>query len=66
MQALSLPPRPAPQEVRTTSWAHYSIKPSPFFEGTFAVASAANYGIIGNGRLHVLQSRPPPLRVDKL
>ncbi|KAH7103441.1 WD40 repeat-like protein [Auriculariales sp. MPI-PUGE-AT-0066] len=59
-------PRPPPQEVRTQSWAHYSVKPSPFFEGTYAVASAANYGIIGNGRLHVLRSRPPPFRLDKL
>ncbi|EJD34492.1 WD40 repeat-like protein [Auricularia subglabra TFB-10046 SS5] len=47
------------QEVRTPTWAHYSVKPSPFFDSALAVASAANYGIIGNGRLHLLSNAPP-------
>ncbi|KZW03223.1 WD40 repeat-like protein [Exidia glandulosa HHB12029] len=63
MQA-ALPP-PQLQVARTPSWAHYSIKPSPFFDHALAVASSANYGIIGNGRLHLLHTRPQ-LHVDKI
>lgn len=35
----------------------YSVKFSPFEDGRLAVASAQNFGIIGNGRQHVLQVR---------
>ncbi|KAK9866651.1 hypothetical protein WJX84_002150 [Apatococcus fuscideae] len=33
----------------------YSVKFSPFEDGRLAVASSQNFGIIGNGRQHVLQ-----------
>ena len=43
----------------------YAIRFSPFEEGRIAVATAQNFGIIGNGRQYVLQvcilPRPPPL-----
>lgn len=33
----------------------YSVKFSPFVNGRLAVASAQNFGIIGNGRCSVLE-----------
>ena len=38
----------------------YSVKFSPFEDGRLAVASAQNFGIIGNGRQHVLQVSGDP------
>lgn len=34
------------------------MKFSPFYENQIAVATAQNFGILGNGRLHVLQLGP--------
>merc|ERR1719443_749152 len=36
----------------------YSVKFSPYHEGRLAVATAQNFGIIGNGRQHVLDVAP--------
>ncbi|GBF98868.1 hypothetical protein Rsub_11472 [Raphidocelis subcapitata] len=41
-----------------TPFNGYSVKFSPFVESRLAVATAQNFGIIGNGRLHVLESTP--------
>jgi peroxin-7 len=41
-------------EYRTKGWSGYSVKYSPFFDSRIAVASAANFGLVGNGRLHIL------------
>ncbi|XP_047165331.1 peroxisome biogenesis protein 7-like [Vigna umbellata] len=38
----------------------YSVKFSPFYENRLAVATAQNFGILGNGRLHVLILSPDP------
>lgn len=38
-----------------TTFNGYSVKFSPFIEGRLAVATAQNFGIIGNGRLHILE-----------
>ncbi|KAK4686765.1 small subunit ribosomal protein S29, partial [Tremellales sp. Uapishka_1] len=38
---------------------------SPFFEDRLAVASGANFGLVGNGRLHILQYGAGGLRVAK-
>uniref|UniRef100_A0A7S0V849 Peroxin-7 n=1 Tax=Polytomella parva TaxID=51329 RepID=A0A7S0V849_9CHLO len=35
-----------------------SVKFSPFLENRLAVATAQNFGIIGNGRLHILDQTP--------
>lgn len=40
-----------------TPFAGYSVRFSPFDESCLAVGTAQNYGIIGNGKLHVLQVR---------
>ncbi|KAI8001472.1 Peroxisome biogenesis protein 7 [Camellia lanceoleosa] len=36
----------------------YAVKFSPFFEQRLAVATSQNFGILGNGRLHVLDLSP--------
>ena len=38
-----------------TPFAGYAVRFSPFDESRLAVGTAQNYGIIGNGTLHVLQ-----------
>lgn len=38
-----------------TTFNGYAAKFSPFVENRIAVATAQNFGIIGNGRLHVLE-----------
>lgn len=38
-----------------TPFQGYSVKFSPFEDGRIAVATSQNFGIIGNGRQHVLQ-----------
>ncbi|ORY17722.1 WD40 repeat-like protein [Rhizoclosmatium globosum] len=49
-----LPP-PSPSLIfRTSGYQGYAVEFSPFFENRVAVASAANFGIAGNGRLFVL------------
>lgn len=39
---------------RTTGYNGYACKYSPFFDNKIAVATAANYGLVGNGRLYIL------------
>jgi len=41
---------------KTVGFAPYSLQFSPFFESKIAIASAHNFGIIGNGRLWVLDA----------
>lgn len=40
-----------------TAFQGYSVKFSPFEEGKLAVATAQNFGIIGNGKQYVLHVR---------
>ncbi len=39
---------------RTPGYNGYSVKYSPFYDNKLAVASAANYGLVGNGKLWIL------------
>lgn len=32
----------------------YAVKFSPYYDNRLAVATAANFGLVGNGRLYVL------------
>lgn len=50
----------SPQSIRTPPFAHYGIAWSPFHPHVFALASAANYGLIGNGRVHIARAIPGP------
>lgn len=46
--------------LHTPGFAHYGLAWSPFHENRLAVASAANYGLVGNGRLHLTSLGPVP------
>lgn len=41
-----------------TPFNGYSVRFSPFVESRLAVATSQNFGIIGNGRLHILELGP--------
>lgn len=43
---------------RTTGYNGYGVQYSPFFDNKLAVATAANYGLVGNGRLFILSIEP--------
>ena len=51
-------PPPPPSTLQTPGFAHYGLAWSPFFANRLAVASAANFGLLGNGRLHILSLAP--------
>ncbi|KAH9912766.1 WD40 repeat-like protein [Epithele typhae] len=52
--------KPPPAALHTPGFAHYGIAWSPFHNGRIAIASAANYGLVGNGRLHLASLGPGP------
>jgi peroxin-7 len=59
-----------PSVLQTPGFAHYSLAWSPFHTSRLALASAANFGLVGNGRLHLVSLTPgpgglPSLGVDK-
>jgi peroxin-7 len=58
---------PPPSQLHTPGFAHYAVKWSPFRDTQLAVASSANFGLIGNGRLHVVSAVPgaPALQLNK-
>lgn len=41
-------------EFRTHGFNPYAVKYSPYYDNKIAVATAANFGIVGNGRAFVL------------
>ena len=45
-------------EYRTTGFNPYSVKYSPFFDNRLAVSAGANFGLVGNGRLFILNLTP--------
>ncbi|KAM6497107.1 WD40-repeat-containing domain protein [Amanita muscaria] len=47
------PPQP-PAVLQTPGFAHYSLSWSPFHTTRLALASSANFGLVGNGRLHLV------------
>ncbi len=61
----------APAVLHSPGFAHYNLAWSPFHTTRIAVASSANYGIVGNGRLHLASaflnpSGVPDIKLDKL
>ncbi|KAG8221029.1 WD40 repeat-like protein, partial [Butyriboletus roseoflavus] len=62
--------RGPPAALQTPGFAHYSLAWSPFHNARIAVASAANFGLVGNGRLHLVSLVPGPgsasgIKIDK-
>lgn len=65
---MNLPPQPG--ALQTSGFSHYSIAWSPFHTSRLALASAANFGLVGNGRLHIVSvipgsGGPSRLNIDK-
>ncbi|KAL8702151.1 MAG: hypothetical protein Q9201_004543, partial [Fulgogasparrea decipioides] len=58
-------PTPTMLEFRTQGFNGYAVKYSPFFDSRIAVASAANFGLVGNGRLYVLGLTPKGIVAEK-
>jgi peroxin-7 len=63
-------PRVPPSVLQTPGFAHYSLAWSPFHTTRIALASSANFGLVGNGRLHLVSLSPgpsglPALGIDK-
>ncbi|MCJ1301410.1 peroxisomal targeting signal 2 receptor [Hypocenomyce scalaris] len=52
-------------EFRTQGFNGYAVKYSPFFDSRIAVASAANFGLVGNGRLYILGLTPKGIVTEK-
>ncbi|RWA05043.1 hypothetical protein EKO27_g10061 [Xylaria grammica] len=52
-------------EFRTPGFNPYAVKYSPYYDSRVAVASAANYGIVGNGRLFCLGLGPQGVQIEK-
>ncbi|KAG0148626.1 hypothetical protein CROQUDRAFT_654713 [Cronartium quercuum f. sp. fusiforme G11] len=50
--------KPNLQVCRTPGFAGYACAFSPYYPTKLAVATAANFGLVGNGRLHVVQLDP--------
>lgn len=52
--------RPPPAVLHTPGFAHYALSWSPFHTTRLALASSANFGLVGNGRLHIVSVNPGP------
>lgn len=52
-------------EFRTKGFNPYAVKYSPYYDNRVAVASAANFGIVGNGRLFALGMAASGIQVEK-
>lgn len=59
--------RGSPAALQTPGFAHYSLAWSPFHNTRIALASAANFGLVGNGRLHLVSLVPGQggIKLDK-
>ncbi|ORZ29861.1 WD40-repeat-containing domain protein [Catenaria anguillulae PL171] len=49
-------PHPASSLALPAGFQGYAVEHSPFFDSRLAIASAANFGIVGNGRLSVVEN----------
>jgi len=52
-------------EFRTQGFNGYAVKYSPYFDSRLAVATSANFGLVGNGRLYILGLTPKGIVVEK-
>ena len=54
-----------PVLLKTQAFAHYGVAWSPFHPQLLALASSANYGLVGNGRLYVISRGGGQAAVEK-
>lgn len=59
------PPTTPGSLLDTPGFSHYAVAWSPFHNNRLALASAANYGLVGNGRLHIASLIGPTVQLDK-
>ena len=52
-------------EFRTQGFNGYAVKYSPYFDSRIAVATSANFGLVGNGRLYILGLTPQGVVAEK-
>jgi len=52
-------------EFRTAGFNPYSVKYSPFFDSRLAVSAGANFGLVGNGRLYILNLTANGIQCEK-
>ncbi|PSS17101.1 hypothetical protein M430DRAFT_123156 [Amorphotheca resinae ATCC 22711] len=52
-------------EYQTQGFNGYAVKYSPFFDSRIAVASSANFGLVGNGRLYILGLTADGIQAEK-
>jgi peroxin-7 len=52
-------------EFRTQGYNPYAVKYSPYYDSRIAVATSANFGIVGNGRLFALGLTAQGIQVEK-
>jgi peroxin-7 len=45
-------------QFRTEGYNGSGVKYSPFFDNRLAVSASANFGLVGNGRLYILELTP--------
>ena len=53
-------------EFRTHGFNPYAVKYSPYYDSRIAVATSANYGIVGNGRVFALGMTAAGIQVEKM
>lgn len=51
---------------RTRGYNGYGVQYSPYFDNKIAVATASNYGLVGNGRLFILNIEPNGLITNEV
>lgn len=52
-------------EFRTQGFNPYAVKYSPYYDSRIAVATSANFGIVGNGRVFTLGLTAQGVQVEK-
>ncbi|PHH80339.1 hypothetical protein CDD80_1978 [Ophiocordyceps camponoti-rufipedis] len=52
-------------EFRTQGFNPYAVKYSPYYDSRIAVASSANFGIVGNGRVFLLGLSAQGIQLEK-
>lgn len=52
-------------EFRTQGFNPYAVKYSPYYDSRIAVATSANFGIVGNGRVFALGLTAQGVQVEK-